>query len=95
MKKKQLQEILGWTCVVNSKKELNTFRGFKSFFYRHGMDSQKLSDQVVAKLTEAGVKVTVIDRGEHWHGFVGGAKSGGPMDSYFWVIFKVEEGVVG
>ena len=36
-------------------------------------------------------RAKVLDYGNHFHYFVGGAKPGSPKDSYFWVKFTLED----
>lgn len=57
----------------------------KSYFYRNGMTAGGLWDRVQAKIAAA----QLVDCGDHWHEFVGGAKSGSAKDSYFWVKFSL------
>lgn len=37
--------------------------------------------------------IEVIDSGDHWHSFVGGAKAGSAQDSYVWITFTVKDKV--
>lgn len=90
MKTTQLKEILeGSVDVISKRKDIYQVK--RSFFYRHGMDSDKLASNVKAAIEakDKTVKVKLVDNGEHWHGFVGGAKSGSSQDSYFWVKFQI------
>ncbi len=57
-----------------------------SYFYSGGLSEQVCSE----KITQAFPEAYVIDAGDHWHSFVGGAKTGGPQDTYYWVTFKLE-----
>jgi hypothetical protein len=58
----------------------------RTFFYRHGVDAAMFRDHVVGCLTKADVKATVIDFGEHWAPFNGGARIS--RDSHWWVELK-------
>ena len=55
------------------------------YFYRHDRTPEKYAE----KIKEAFPGAFIIDTGDHWHAFVGGAKSGSAQDSYMWVRFKV------
>lgn len=37
--------------------------------------------------------IIVMDSGDHWHSFVGGAKAGSAQDSYVWITFTLKEKV--
>ena len=55
------------------------------FFYKNNRSAETCKEHVESVFPNAYVK----DSGGHWHSFVGGAKTGGPQDSYFWVTFKL------
>jgi len=57
----------------------------KSYFYGMMHSGQALAD----KVTKAFPDASIIEYGNHFHQFVGGAKSGSPKDSYFWCKFKL------
>ena len=56
----------------------------KSYFWGATKDGSNLAEKV-EKLIEG---ATILDYGNHYHDFVGGARPGSPQDSYWWVIFK-------
>ena len=58
----------------------------KSYFYGFGKDGSELAKKVESKLDNA----VVIDYGNHWHPFVGGAKSGSSKDSYLYCKFYIK-----
>jgi hypothetical protein len=58
-----------------------------TYFYRGGRSAESCVEKICGEFGRE--KVTIIDSGDHWHVFVGGAKAGGPKDSYFWVHFAV------
>lgn len=65
------------------RKNKGVFRLHTSyFFYPKNVD---LVGFVKEKLPEA----QVIESGNHWHEFVGGAKTGSVKDSFVWVKFKI------
>lgn len=61
----------------------------KGFFYSHGGNSQKHADDISGQLTKAGVKHKVVDHGEKWAPFKGGASMAN--SSHWWVKLKVGE----
>lgn len=91
---KKIEEILaGDIDLVKSQRGLgkNCFRLVKSFFYRHGMSATILAATCEVKLRSAGISFEILDKGEHWHAFVGGSKTGSSQDSFFWVDIKIIE----
>jgi len=82
---KLLKEKLSGTFNVVSRKKDGSFVAKKSYFYRMGLDTDKLKTRLLELIPEA----IVIDTGDHWHAFRGGCKSGSSQDSYMWVQFKI------
>ena len=68
MKAIELQEIIGFDHVSKSK-GLFTIR--KSFFYRHGYNSEKMVAKVKGRLDNAKIKYNIVDHYEHWAPFRG------------------------
>lgn len=97
MKTKQVEEMIeksGYSFKVfgyRKNKKPNQFRITQSFFYRHGQSETNLENKVCKILTNKGYNFEVIDRGENWHSFVGGSKSGSPQDSFWYVIVEINE----
>ena len=58
----------------------------RTFFYRHGVDAAMFRDHVVGCLSKAYVNATVVDFGEHWAPFNGGARIS--RGSHWWVELK-------
>jgi hypothetical protein len=56
----------------------------KSYYWGATKDGSNLADKVEKLIPGA----TILDYGNHYHGFVGGAKPGSSKDSYFWVKFR-------
>lgn len=85
MKKNEVAKML----EVNEdsvRKYKGVFRWHQSYYYRHGKGgSEKMQEYILSKIPHAEIE----DHGDHWHSFVGGAKSGSEKDSFFWVKFKV------
>lgn len=67
------------------------FAAKRSYFYGVTESGEKFANHVKSTLEKAdtSIKVEVVDYGNHFHSFVGGAKSGSSKDSYHWVKFKV------
>ena len=58
----------------------------RSFFYQHGCNAAMFRDHVVGCLSKAYVNATVVDFGEHWAPFKGGARIS--RGSHWWVELK-------
>lgn len=56
-----------------------------SYFYSSSLPKEGCSE----KIKQAFPNTYIINSGDHWHSFVGGAKTGGPQDTHFWVTFKL------
>ncbi len=83
MNTKQVREVL--------KNHINTlsfrqgiFTVKKSYFWGFTDDGSALADKIKKLLPNT----NIVDYGNHFHDFVGGAKPGSLKDSYFWVKFK-------
>lgn len=65
------------------------FTARRSFFYRHGVDSDKFSADVLSRVSAAfpGHEVKVVDHGEKWVAFNGGHTVA--QGSHWWVKFTV------
>ena len=84
MDTKQVKQTLGEIFdTFSSRGGVYTIK--KSYFYGFGKDGSALADKVQQKLPSA----VVVDYGNHWHPFVGGAKPGSPQDSYYFCKFKI------
>jgi hypothetical protein len=55
------------------------------YFYRFEKTPEKYAEYVKAKVPGA----KIIEVGDHYHDFVGGAKTGSAKSSYMWVKFMV------
>jgi hypothetical protein len=56
-----------------------------SYYYRF----EKTPEGYVEKIQRMFPNARIIDKGDHMHSFVGGARTGGAQDSYMWVRFEV------
>lgn len=83
MNTKQVRSILSDAIDTISFRD-NTFTVKKSYFWGVTKDGSSLASKVEKLLP--GVKV--IDYGNHYHGFVGGARPGSSKDSYLYCKFK-------
>jgi hypothetical protein len=62
-----------------------TFKVCKSYFYRKGLTPEAIADKFQAEFPGA----TLVNTGDHWHDFVGGAKQFSAKDSYMWAEFAL------
>lgn len=68
------------------RKTKGMFRYHQSYFW--GLNSN--ADKLIAKVKDTIPGAVIVDSGNHFHTFVGSAKSGSAKDSYLWVTFKVK-----
>ena len=59
----------------------------KGFFYTHGYTAEKFEASVKSALDKAGIKYEIVDRGEHWVAFRGGASTS--QQSHWYVEIKL------
>lgn len=59
----------------------------REFFYTHGKTSEDFASKVQAQLDSAGIAANVIDSGEQWAAFRGGASVA--KSSHWWVEVAV------
>ena len=82
---KEVAKMLG-VSENSLRKYKGVFRWHKSYFYlyeKYGYN--EMMNYILSKIPDA----EIVDYGDHWHSFVGGAKGGSEKDSFFWVKFKV------
>jgi len=80
---KQVKEALEFTVDQVSKLKNGHIMVRKGYFYRGGMNADKLKNFVLTKLLENGIVANVIDYGDHWAAFIGGASVA--RQSHFYV----------
>jgi hypothetical protein len=73
------------TGIVSFTKGIYTAK--KSYYWGITKSGSEFADKVKAALPEA----EILEHGNHYHAFCGGAKSGSAKDSYYWVTFKMKE----
>jgi hypothetical protein len=78
----EVGNLLNTDCV---KKYRGVFRYHKSYFYTSGLTPETLIAKVKEKLPNA----KIIDSGDHYAKFFGGAPSGSKLDSFMWVTFTL------
>jgi len=83
MKIKDIKEKLGHKVDVLSFRQ-GVFTAKKSYYFGITKDGKNLAD----KIQELLPKAMIFDYGNHYHGFVGGARPGSSKSSYWWVKFK-------
>jgi hypothetical protein len=64
----------------------NVYKLKKSYYWGITKSSREVLEPQVKK---AFPNAEIIDSGNHFHPFVGGAKSGSSKDSYYWITFKI------
>jgi hypothetical protein len=76
-----LEDVLSASKV--SKKQGGSYKAMWSYFYTHGATPEKYVQKVLNKYPNA----EIIDKGDNWAPFKGGA----PIErqSYMWVQFKI------
>jgi hypothetical protein len=84
MKAIEISKLLG-VGENKVRKYKGVFRYHNSYFYPYGKTEETLVRLVKDKIPTA----NIIDSGNHYHDFVGGAKSGSAKDSFFWVTFSI------
>ena len=72
---------------VISRKKDGSIIGKRGYFYKMGMSPESLKEKLLSFIPNA----IVIDTGDHWAPFRGGAKTGSAGSSYMWVQFKLPE----
>lgn len=83
MTTKEVKEAIGATADVLSVRH-GVFTAKKSYYWGFTDDGGKYADKIKKLIPEA----EVVDYGNHWHPFRGGAKPGSSRDSYFYCKFK-------
>ena len=70
---KQVKEALSYSVDQVSKLKNGNIVVRKGYFYRNGMDELKFSNIVLTKLRTAGLSINIVNFGDHWAAFNGGA----------------------
>ncbi len=78
------EALMGFSQVTLSSGVWTVRQGF---FYSHGGSPEKLAAIVLRTLGNIGIHIQVLDRGEHYASFRGGASVA--AQSHWWVKFKV------
>lgn len=86
-KAKQEGAFMGIDQISKDKQGNFIFR--KGFFYRHGMDSNQFAERVSAALTNAGFDFDIIDKGEVYKAFRGGASLA--QQSHWFVKVRIND----
>ena len=83
MNTKQVREAISEITNTLSSRG-GVFTAKKSYYWGLSNDGSALADKIKSRIPGA----DIVDYGNHFHDFVGGAKPGSPQDSYYWVKFK-------
>lgn len=79
------QEVAHKIGTKHISKSKGIFRYWQSYYWGFTRNADKLT----ARVKEVFPNAEIVDSGNHFHAFVGGAKSGTAKDSYLWVKFKI------
>lgn len=77
------------TGVESASKRNGEFTVRKGYFYRAGGSSERFEQSVSAQLDRLGIKHTIIDNGDQWAPFKGGASVAN--QSHYWVKFNITQ----
>ena len=83
MNTKRVREAIGEIINTLSSRG-GVFTVKKSYYWGLSNDGSAFADKIKSRIPSA----EIVDYGNHFHDFVGGAKPGSPRDSYYWVKFK-------
>ena len=85
MTTKEIQNKFGSNAIISVRHGVFTLK--KSYFWGITKDSRDVMEPIVKSIIP---NAKIIDAGNHFHAFVGGAKPGTAKDSYFWIKFTVK-----
>ena len=85
MKRSEIRKVVAENCNTFTFHKDGTITAKWSYFYRMGHTPEKYAEKIKAIFPTA----TIVETGDHFHAFVGGAKTGSACDSYMWVHFQV------
>lgn len=71
--------------AVSYNKKTNAYTVKDSYYWGVSKGAEAKIEKVKSLFPTA----EILSSGNHYHAFVGGAKSGSAKDSYFWVVFKL------
>ena len=86
MKTAQVREMLNEKFDTLSQRN-GIFTVKKSYFWGISKNGEEQAETVKSLIPQA----MIIDYGNHFHGFVGGAPAGSPNSSYYYVKFTIED----
>ena len=82
MKAEEIKKAL--KCSVLSRRS-GIYTAKYSYYWGFTKSGEEYKSKVLAVFSNA----QIIDFGNHFHSFVGGAKTGSSQDSYTWIKFKL------
>lgn len=85
---KQIRDALSTIVDTVGKNKAGNFVVRRGFFYTGGVTADKVKQGVTGALQKAGMTVEVVDHGEVWKSFRGGATVA--QGSHWYVEFKVK-----
>lgn len=83
---KQIKSVVHADQISRQKDGCIIFRN--GYFYRHGNTSDKMRDYVTAVLNKHGIDHVVVDHGDHWTPFNGGASLARSSHFYVRIVLK-------
>lgn len=87
--KQKLEDTVMCSQISRKRDGTKHFIFRKGYFYTNGSDSAKFAEHVTRRLEAAGIEHTIIDNGDHWAAFKGGASVA--KQSHWWVEVAVAE----
>lgn len=85
MKTKEVRELVGREVDTLSQRD-GVFTAKKSYYWGITSNGDAFANKILALVPNS----KMVDRGNHWAPFHGGARAGSPQDSYFYVKFTIE-----
>jgi hypothetical protein len=84
---KQVKQAIGSYADTVGKNKAGNIVLRKGYYYRNGASAESFENNIVAALSSAGVLCKVVDRGDVWKPFRGGASVA--QQSHFYVELAV------
>ena len=81
--REKLTEAFGSNVTLSVRKGIYTAK--RSYFWGVTNSGESFAQNVMSTLKP--LPVSLVDFGNHYHSFVGSARTGSRQDSYFWVKF--------
>ena len=86
---KQIENAVGHIADTVGKNRQGQIVIRRGYFFRNGCDSEKYANRISETLEAAGIKAKIVDSGEKWKPFIGGASTAN--SSHWYVILETAE----